>query len=600
MEKPLALTESLKNLPETPGVYQFLDTNRTVIYVGKAKNLKKRVSSYFTKNHEHNKTAVLVKKIAEIRHIVVDSEQDALLLENNLIKNYQPRYNVLLKDDKTFPWIAISNEPFPRVYSTRTIDKDGTEYFGPYTSVKTVHVLLELIHQLFKLRTCKLSLSHENIIERKFKVCLQYHIGNCQAPCIGKYAEQEHIKAIATVRKILSGNIDEVIRFMKVEMKKEAERYHFEIAQNYKEKIESLEKFQSKSTIVSPGIHNVDVFSYVDSESSVFINYFRVINGAVNQVHTIELKRRLDETKEELMEIAITEMRARMHSSSKELILPFHVDYPIDNLKITVPKKGDKKTLLDLSERNARFFAMEKKLQKNPEEKRSPEIRIMEKLREDLRLKERPIHIECFDNSNIQGTNPVASCVVFFNGKPARREYRHFNIKTVEGPNDFASMSEIVYRRYSRLLSENKSLPQLIVIDGGKGQLSAAVESLEKLDLQGRIAIIGIAKRLEEIYFPNDQVPLYIPKNSESLRLIQHLRNEAHRFAITFHRQKRSGNFLESELASLPGIGQKTIDLLLSRFKSVATLKKQSLQQISEVIGNHKANILITYFQSGN
>jgi excinuclease ABC subunit C len=600
MEKTIQLSDSIRNLPETPGVYQFYDSSGAVIYVGKAKNLKKRVSSYFNKNHGQNKTALLVKKIQTIRHIVVDSEQDALLLENNLIKNYQPRYNVLLKDDKTFPWIAISNEPFPRVYSTRTVEKNGTEYFGPYTSVKTIRVLLDLIQQLFKLRTCRLTLNADSIREKKFKVCLQYHIGNCLAPCIGNYSEQEHIQAVSAVKKILAGNIEEVIRFMKQEMKKAADLYQFEIAQNIKEKIDLLQKFQTKSTVVSPTIHNVDVFSLVESESAAFVNYLKVLNGAITQVHTLELRKRLDETPEELIEIAITEMRSRVFSTSKEIILPFKIDYPAQNVKITVPQKGDKKTLLELSERNARFFAMEKRIQKTPEEKVSREARVLDKLKEDLHLKVRPIHIECFDNSNIQGSYPVASCVVFYNGKPAGKEYRHFNIKTVEGPNDFASMAEIVYRRYARMKDEGKSLPQLVIIDGGKGQLSAALESLKKLELDGQIAIMGIAKRLEEIYFPNDAYPLYIAKNSESLRLIQHLRNEAHRFAITFHRQKRSGNFLQTELSSVPGIGEKTIDLLMTYFKSMARIRKQNREQLAQVVGNHKADLLIKHFHSGN
>lgn len=594
------LSHIVSNLPELPGVYQFYDLQGTVIYVGKAKNLKKRVSSYFNKNHGESKTSLLVRKIENIEHIVVASEQDALLLENNLIKNYQPRYNVLLKDDKTFPWLAISAESFPRIYQTRTYLKDGTEYFGPYTNVKAVRVIQDLIQQLFKPRTCTLPLTPTAIEAGKFKLCLQYHIGNCLGPCVGYQSENEYSTAIQAARKLIQGNIEDVMKFMKTKMLEFAKAYRFEEAQALKIQLELLEKFKTKSTVVSTKINNVEVYSLVESENTVFINYLRIIQGAINQVHTLELKRKLDETNEELMELAITEMRCRMFSVAKEIILPFRISYPVENLKITVPTKGEKKILLDLSQRNARFFAMEKKVLKsdNPPINRSQ--RVLDKLKEDLRLKTRPIHIECFDNSNIQGTNPVASCVVFYNGKPAKKEYRHFNIKTVEGPNDFASMSEIVMRRYSRLIAEQKSLPQLIIIDGGKGQLKAALESLRALNIQSKVAVVGIAKRLEEIYYPEDSVPLYIKKDSESLKLIQHLRNEAHRFAISFHRQKRSENFLHSELLDIPGIGPKTMELLMKNFKSIHGIKTADNTELSNLIGNAKAQIIINYFQSGN
>lgn len=594
------LSHIVNNLPELPGVYQFYDLQGVVIYVGKAKNLKKRVSSYFNKNHGESKTSLLVRKIENIEHIVVASEQDALLLENNLIKNYQPRYNVLLKDDKTFPWLAISTDAFPRIYQTRTYLKDGTEYFGPYTNVKAVRVIQDLIQQLFKPRTCTLPLTPTAIEAGKFKLCLQYHIGNCLGPCVGYQSENEYSTSIQAARKLIQGNIEDVMKFMKTKMLEFAKAYQFEEAQALKIQLELLEKFKAKSTVVSTKINNVEVYSLVESENVVFINYLRIIQGAINQVHTLELKRKLDETNEELMELAITEMRCRMLSVAKEIILPFRISYPVENLKITVPTIGEKKMLLDLSQRNARFFAMERKVLKsdNPPINRSQ--RVLDKLKDDLRLKARPIHIECFDNSNIQGTNPVASCVVFYNGKPAKKEYRHFNIKTVEGPNDFASMSEIVMRRYSRLIAENKSLPQLIVIDGGKGQLKAALESLRALDIQSKVAVVGIAKRLEEIYYPEDSVPLYIKKDSESLKLIQHLRNEAHRFAISFHRQKRSGNFLHSELLDIPGIGPKTMELLIKNFKSIQGIKNADQKELSNLIGLAKAQIIINYFQSGN
>ncbi len=594
------LSHIVSNLPELPGVYQFYDLQGVVIYVGKAKNLKKRVSSYFNKNHGESKTSLLVRKIENIEHIVVASEQDALLLENNMIKNYQPRYNVLLKDDKTFPWLAISTEAFPRIYQTRTYLKDGTEYFGPYTNVKAVRVIQDLIQQLFKPRTCTLPLTPTAIEAGKFKLCLQYHIGNCLGPCVGYQSENEYSTSIQAARKLIQGNIEDVMKFMKIKMLEFAKAYRFEEAQALKIQLELLEKFKAKSTVVSTKINNVEVYSLVESENVVFINYLRIIQGAINQVHTLELKRKLDETNEELMELAITEMRCRMLSVAKEIILPFRISYPVENLKITVPTIGEKKMLLDLSQRNARFFAMERKVLKsdNPPINRSQ--RVLDKLKDDLRLKARPIHIECFDNSNIQGTNPVASCVVFYNGKPAKKEYRHFNIKTVEGPNDFASMSEIVMRRYSRLIAENKSLPQLIVIDGGKGQLKAALESLRALDIQSKVAVVGIAKRLEEIYYPEDSVPLYIKKDSESLKLIQHLRNEAHRFAISFHRQKRSGNFLHSELLDIPGIGPKTMELLIKNFKSIQGIKIADQKELSNLIGLAKAQIIINYFQSGN
>ncbi len=594
----MELERQIKNLPDTPGVYQFLDSQGKIIYVGKAKNLKKRVSSYFTKNHEHGKTAVLVRKIHSIEHIVVDSEQDALLLENNLIKNYQPRYNVLLKDDKTFPWVVIRKEAFPRVHSTRNRTNDGSEYFGPFTSARSVRIILDLIQQVYKLRTCSLPLSPEAIQEKRFKPCLEYHIGNCHAPCIGKQTEKDYNESIQVVRKILKGNLSSVLSYLKTWMADAADQYQFELAQNFKEKIELIKKFQSRSTVVSSKISNVDVFSLYDADPYVYVNYLRLIEGSIIQAHTMELKRKLNESNEELLTLAITEIRTAVYSSSSEIILPFKIDYPVSGLKITVPMVGEKKDLLDLSLRNARLFGMEKKKMRGEQSRLKPVNRILKTLQEDLSLSKLPVHIECFDNSNIQGTNPVASCVVFLNAKPAKKEYRHFHIKTVEGPNDFASMEEIIERRYSRLLKEEKSLPQLIVIDGGKGQLNAAVNSLDKLGLRHQIAIVGIAKRLEEIYFPDDPLPLYLDKTSESLRILQHLRNEAHRFAITFHRNLRSKSFLKSELEGIKGVGPQTIEEVLKHLKSDESIKDLRVDQLSNWIPKSKAILIVNHFKT--
>jgi len=593
-------TDYLKSLvavlPNQPGIYQFFDDAGTIIYIGKAKDLKKRVSSYFAREHDHRKTALLVRNITDIRHMVVQTEQDALLLENNLIKKYQPRYNIQLKDDKSFPWICIKNEPFPRVFKTRELVKDGSKYFGPYTSIYTVRTLLELFKSEYKLRTCNYNLTEENIQNRKFKACLEYHIGNCTAPCEGHIKEEKYNEGITDISNILKGNVSGVIKHLKDKMAEVSEALDFEEAAKIKLKYDSLQRFQSRSTIVSPTITDVDVFTIEEDVKFAYINYLKVIKGAIIQTFTLEIKKVLNETTEELLLSGIVEIRQKIFSNAKEILVPVKLDYSLENVVFRIPQKGDKKQLLELSQRNAKYFRLEKEKQfvlKNPKIK---EDLLLSTIKKDLQLTENPVHIECFDNSNLQGTEPVAACVVFKNGKPTPKEYRHFNIKTVEGPNDFASMEEIVFRRYSRLLEEKKSLPQLVVIDGGKGQLSAAVAALEKLGLRGKIAIIGIAKKLEEIYFPGDSVPIYINKSSQSLRVIQHLRDEAHRFGITFHRNKRSKTFISSELTSINGVGDQTTQKLLNDFKSVKSIKLRSIDELSKSIGQAKAAIVFAHF----
>jgi len=587
----------LQTLPNTPGVYQFFDASGVVIYVGKAKNLKNRVRSYFNKVHDYGKTNVLVKKIVEIKHIVVETETDALLLENNLIKKYQPRYNVLLKDDKSYPWICIKNERFPRVFQTRRMIKDGSEYFGPYTSIKTVYTLLGLIKGLFPLRTCKYNLSQEKIATHKYKVCLEYHLGNCKGACEAKEHEASYQENIITIREILKGNFKNSIAVFKNQMKSHADNLEFEAAQSLKEKLKILENYQSKSTIVNPKISNVDVFTIVSDESFAYVNFLQLSYGAIIRSHTMELKKKLQESDQALLELAITEIRQRFSLESKELYVPFEVNLGPD-FKITIPKVGDKKQLIDLSIRNAKYHRLDQLKQvKSPDPERH-EGRIMAQMKSDLRLSEAPTHIECFDNSNIQGTHPVAACVVFKNGKPSKKEYRHFNIKTVEGPDDFASMTEVVYRRYKRLLDEKQPLPQLIIIDGGKGQLSASLKSLDALNLRGKIAIIGIAKRLEELFYPDDPIPLYLDKKSETLKIIQQLRNEAHRFGIEHHRNKRSKTALNSELESIVGVGEKTILELLKKFKSAQRVSFAALDELEQVVGVSKALIIYNYYQN--
>ncbi len=594
----LDLSSLSKRLPEQAGVYQFYDTHGEIIYVGKAKNLKKRVSSYFNRNKfDSYKVKVLVGKIVDVKYVVVESESDALLLENTLIKKHQPRYNILLKDDKTFPWICIKNEPFPRVFSTRTVINDGSKYFGPFTSAYAVKVLLNLIRQLYQLRTCKHVLTGENIQSGKFKVCLEYHIGNCKAPCIGLQSEEDYEQTIAQIREIIKGNLSEVISYLKKEMEEKAASFLFEEAMKFKEKIEILSRYQSKSTIVNSSIHDVEVYSIVNDEKEAFVNFLKVVKGAVIQAHTVEIKKKLDEDDRDLLAFAITDIRNRTESKSREIIIPLDLGDYFPGIKQTVPKQGDKKRLLDLSRRNALSYRIDKMKKSSARKDASSAERILKTLQSDLRLKEKPVHIECFDNSNIQGSDPVAACVVFINGKPVKKEYRHYNIREVEGIDDFASMEEVVFRRYKRLLEEKKDLPQLVVIDGGKGQLSAALKSLDRLNLRGRVAIIGIAKKLEEIYFPDDPVPLYIDKSSESLKLIQHLRNEAHRFGIEFHRLKRSGAMTRSLLEGIEGLGPKSIERLFVRFKSMEGIRKASLDHLTEELGASRALKVHRYFQ---
>lgn len=600
-DTPKNIQDILKKLPQKPGVYQHLDESGTILYVGKAKNLKSRVSSYFTKDrYESGKTRVLVSKIKNIKYIVVETEFDALLLENSLIKKHQPRYNILLRDDKTYPWICIKKERFPRVFPTRNIVKDGSEYYGPYASVKTMKTVLGLIKQFYKFRTCNYLLSRENIKQQKFRVCLEHHIGNCKAPCVGLQPETDYNHSIDLARKIIKGHLGEVIKSLKETMVQYAAQMKFEMAESTKTQIEALEMFQAKSTVVNANINNVDVFSVITDDKFGYVNYMKIMNGAIIQSHTMELKKRLDEDEKQLLETAIGEMRTTFNSESAEIFTSVELDLEIPGVKLFFPQRGDKKNLIDLSLKNAKYFMLHRQKDQEKVDPDRRKNRILSQLQQDLGLKEMPVHIECFDNSNIQGTNPVAACVVFKDAKPSKADYRKFNIKTVEGPNDFASMEEVVFRRYKRLLDEKEPLPQLIIIDGGKGQLSSAVKSLKKLDLFGKIAIVGIAKRLEEIFFPGDSIPLYIDKKSESLKLIQFLRNEAHRFGITFHRQKRSKNAIGSELLNIDGIGEKTAEKLLKHFKSVKRIKAATIDQLSEVVNSHQAQLVFNSLNKSN
>ncbi len=583
-------------LPSSPGVYQYFDEGGKIIYIGKAKNLKKRVSSYFSKQYEDGKTRLLVRKICDIKHIVVDTEEDALLLENNLIKKYQPRYNILLKDDKSFPYIVIKNEDYPRVFQTRNFYRDGSAYFGPYTSVGMVRTLIELFRQIYPIRTCKHNLSDENIKAGKFKECLEYHIGKCKAPCIGLYERSVYDENIAAIKDILQGNISSVLKYMHQIMMEYADDLEFEKAGEVKAKIDILKGYQSKSTVVNPKITNVDVFSIITDDKAGYVNFLRVVNGAIIQSHTMEFRKKLDESESDILLLAISEVQNRLHFLAREVLVPFKIDVVFERTNFSIPKIGDKKKLMELSERNVKYYRLDKLKQQSLHKKEPREERILKVMQSDLRLKVLPRHIECFDNSNIQGTNPVAACVVFRNAKPFKKDYRHFNIKTVEGPNDFASMEEVVYRRYKRLKDEGQALPQLVVIDGGKGQLGAAVKILRELGLSEQISVIGIAKRLEEIFYPGDPVPLYLDKNSETLKIIQHLRNEAHRFGITFHRQKRSINFIKSELNEISGVGDKTVEQLFKYFKSFNSIKGATLENLTTAIGKDKGRKVYLYF----
>lgn len=591
----------LKTLPQSPGVYQYYDKDKNLIYVGKAKNLKKRVISYFNKDTSlAGKVRVMVSKIVDLRWIVVASEYDALLLENNLIKEYKPRYNVMLKDDKTYPWICIKNEPFPRIFPTRNLVKDGSEYFGPYASGKMMHTLLDLIRQLYPRRTCFLNLTEKNIKSGKFKVCLEYHIGNCLGPCVGKQTEEDYNQNIKNIRELIKGNISMVRSQLAVRMKEYAADFQFEKAQIIKDKIETLEKYQSKSTIVNPSINNVDVFSMAEDEQSAYVNFLKVVSGAIIQSHTIELKKKLDETAEELLSVAIADLHTRFDSGSAEIIVPMKPDFEIPGVTFTVPQRGDKKQLLELSERNAKYYKIDKMRQRELVDPDRRTNRILETIKKDLRLNVMPVHIECFDNSNTQGTYPVAAMVVFRNARPEKKDYRHFNIKTVEGPDDFASMEEVIYRRYHRMLEEEKELPQLVVIDGGKGQLSSAMASIEKLGLQNRMQVIGIAKRLEELYFPEDPLPLHLDKKSETLRVIQQMRDEAHRFGITHHRKRREKGTIKTALSDIDGIGPATANALLKNLKSVKRIKEAKIEELEAVVGKSKAQLVFNYYHKDN
>lgn len=591
------LKNIIQNIPEKPGCYQYYDDKGTVIYVGKAKNLRKRVMQYFTKTHHDSpKTRILVSKIKDIRYIVVDTEEDTFLLENNLIKEYQPRYNVLLKDDKTYASVVIKNEYFPRVFQTRNIIKDGSQYYGPYVNAASIKIVLEIIHKLYPIRTCMLNLAPENIAAKKYKVCLEYHIKRCLGPCEGLQSLDEYNKNIENIRQILKGDVKIVSKTIFDQMQACAAEMKFEEAQKLKEKYQLIESFMQKSTVVSNITYNIDIFSYDDDEQAAYINYLSVHNGAVIKAYTFELKKKLDETREELLGLGILAIQDKFGDLSKEIVVPFYPDLKLAGIEFTIPQRGDKMKLMKLSVQNVKQYKFDK-LKKaeslNPEQRT---VRVVKGIQNDLHLKELPSHIDCFDNSNIQGTNPVSACVVFKMGKPAKRDYRHFIVKTVEGPDDFSTMREVVYRRYNRLIEEKAPLPQLIVIDGGKGQLSAACESLKKLGLYGKIAIIGIAKRLEEIYFPEDPVPLYLDKNSESLKVIQHLRDEAHRFGITFHRNRRSKKQVASELDNIKGIGDETKRLLFRQFRSLKRIKTADFEEISSLIGKFKANLIKDYF----
>ncbi|MFK7785079.1 MAG: excinuclease ABC subunit UvrC [Crocinitomicaceae bacterium] len=586
----------IRVLPNKPGVYQYYNDEGKILYVGKAKDLKKRVSSYFNKNLDSGKTRVLVRQIAEIKYIVVDTELDALLLENNLIKKYQPKYNIQLKDDKTYPWICIKKEPFPRIFTTRRLIKDGSKYYGPYPTVKVINTLISLIREVYPLRTCTLDLSEKKIKEGKHKVCLEYHLGNCKGPCVGEETADDYDQYIQNIEHILKGNLGQVIQSLKGMMNDYAENLQFEEAQSIKSKIETIEKYKAKSTVVSPRIHQVDVITIVQDIKRAFVNYLVINNGSIIHGLTVEVNKKLNESASDIIAYVLPDMRERYDSQSKEVLLEEPVDFELAGIDFFVPQRGDKKALIDLSARNARFFQLEKNKQEKITQPERHTERILERIKIDFRLPESPVHIECFDNSNIQGEHAVSACVVFKNAKPSKKDYRHFNIKTVEGPDDFASMEEAVYRRYKRLLDENQPLPQLIVIDGGKGQLSSSLTALERLDLRGKVAIVGIAKRLEEIFFPGDSLPIYIDKRSESLKVIQHMRNEAHRFGITHHRNKRSKAALTSELTQITGIGPKTHEDLMKAFKTVSAIKEASLEKLTEEVGLAKAKLVRGYF----
>ena len=585
-------------MPSEPGVYRYYDKKGELLYVGKAKNLKNRVLSYFNKSQIGYKTRMMVSKIVRLETTVVNSEYDALLLENNLIKEYQPFYNILLKDDKSYPWICIKKEPFPRIFLTRNVIKDGSEYYGPYAKVKQAKTLIEVIKNIYKLRTCSLNLSPEKIKEGKYKVCLEYHIKNCAGPCEGLETEEEYAQKLNAIRGIIKGEFKAAREYLEAEMYNYAAKLEFENAQQSKEKLQILENYQTHTTIVSSNINDVDVFGIISDEAAAYVNYFKIKNGSIIQSYTTEIKKMLDETDEEILEEALIEIRNKFNSTSTEIFLPFHLNIEIPHVKLIVPKLGDKKRIVELSEKNAMEYRVEKLKQVQIVDPERHTNRIMAEMKKLLRLPEEPRHIEGFDNSNIQGTNPVSACVVFKDGKPSKADYRIFHVKTVEGPNDFATMEEVIYRRYSRLLDEGEQLPQLILIDGGKGQLSSAVKSLKLLGLYGKISIIGIAKRLEEIFFPEDPVPLYLDKKSETLKVLQRVRDESHRFGVKHHRTRRKNSTIKSELEEIPGVGEKTIQQLLSKLKSVKRIKEASLETLEEILGKSKAKAVWEHFNS--
>ncbi len=587
-------------IPNLPGIYKYMNANGDIIYIGKAKDLKKRVSSYFTSNDHTHRIKRMIHFIHTIEFVIVDTEQDAFLLENSLIKKYLPRYNVMLRDDKSYPFICIKKEPFPRVFFTRNIIKDGSQYLGPYTSVYNARIVLDLLKEIFPLRTCNLSLTQKNIDAGKFKVCLEYHIKNCMGPCQSLQTESDYDEQIQQIRDILKSNFGSVKKYLERKMGDYAADLQFEKAEEFRQKLEILSGYENKSTIVNPRLTDIDVYGYTENETAAFVNYLKIVNGTVVKTRALELKRVLEETREELLQRTITEQSfSNAEQPAAEILIPFEVEFPFQSVRLTVPQLGDKKRLVDLALKNALYQKQERVKQTLSPEEKKPAFRIMKTLKEDLKLKDLPRHIECFDNSNIQGTNPVSACVVFKEAKPSKKDYRHFNIRTVDGPNDFASMHEVISRRYKRLLEESKELPQLIIVDGGKGQLSSAVEALKELNVYGQVAIVGIAKRLEEIYFPEDSLPLFINKKSESLKLIQKMRDEAHRYGITHHRQRRSNNSLKSELLGVKGIGDKTFELLLKKYKSVKKLKEVPFSDLVEVVGEKKAKILTQYFSSG-
>lgn len=592
------IKELLSQMPNSPGIYRFLDESGKILYVGKAKNLKRRTSSYFNKKHDSARLNMLVRRIKNIEVTLVSSEQEALLLENSMIKKFQPKYNVQLKDDKTYPFICIKNERFPRVFLTRQYVADGSLYLGPYTSVRSARTILEMLRNIFQLRTCNLDLQEDKIHANKFKVCLEYHIKNCAGPCEGLQSEEDYNESIDQIKKILRGQSNQVLVELKERMKQYAESYEFEKANDVKQKVDILTNYNARTAVVNPSITNVDVFSIAEAEDHAFINYFKIVNGSIIQTKSLELQKQLDETTEDLLLIAITEIREQLKSTAREIYLPIEMEVPIDEVKVTVPLIGDKKRLMELSYKNAMFLKSKFLESREAKAQKKNISYTLQQLKEDLRLKEIPYHIECFDNSNFQGSQPVASMVVFKNAKPSKKDYRHFNIKTVVGPDDFASMREIVSRRYKRLLEENEPLPQLIVIDGGKGQLSAAVDALKDVGAFGKVAVVSIAKKLEEIYYPGDPLPLHISKRSQSLKIIQQLRNEAHRFAITFHRSKRDKATLRTGLTDIKGIGEKVSQALLAHFKSEQKIRQASQRELASIIGQAKARLIYDHYHS--